>query len=68
MLSGIVSFLSALPTLLSLISRIGEWLAQESTKKWIAELHDATGKLEKAKTTEDRTDAARSLVRLIRTL
>ena len=67
-MSGLIGLLQAIPQIVSLISRLVDWFNQESTKRWLAELDEATGKLEKSKTTEERTNAARDLVRLIRAL
>lgn len=68
MLGALVTVIQAIPSIISLVSRLAAWLREEQTKKWLADAEEAVTKLEGAKTSEDRINAARSVVRLIRSL
>lgn len=67
-MSAIAGFFSALPKILDLVSRLVSFVQRKDFQQWISELETTINKLEKAKTVEEKTDAARSLVRVIRTL
>lgn len=68
MLAGILGFLSALPKILDLISRLGKLIQDARTQEWINELEDAIHATEKASSPNDFKDAAKSLVNVIRGL
>lgn len=73
MLAGVIAFFTALPAIVELISRIGTLLGrlvaysnQNDLNKWIAHLEDATDQLEKAKSDEEKFNAGKNFVSIIR--
>lgn len=67
-MTGLVAFFRALPQIVSLLSRIGSFIESKRESAWLTDLEDALGKAEKAQSTEERINAARSLVSVIRKL
>ncbi len=75
MMPGILAFISALPMLLSLISRLGTVLDSLATyakendlNRWIDDLEKSTDLLTRAKTSEEKLAAAQALVKTIRNM
>lgn len=74
-MSGIIAFFQALPAILTLISRLGNVLdalnkaaEQNNLNGWIDSLEQAVKKLEQAKTSQEKLDAAQFLVGAIRSI
>jgi len=67
-MSAIAGFFAALPKLLDLVSRLIGFVQRAEFQAWVADLESTIDKLEQAKSVEEKQDAARSLVRVIRTL
>lgn len=70
---AIFAFLNALPALISLIGRLADlfnrllkWSHENGVEAWITNLEASIDKLERAKTAEEKLDAAQSLVSSIR--
>jgi len=67
-MGAISGFLTALPKILDLVSRLIAFVQRKEFQDWISDLESTINKIEQAKTVEEKQDAARSLVRVIRTL
>lgn len=67
MLASVLAFFQALPQLIQLVTRVGAWVKRQETQKWLADLEHTMEKVEGAKTVEEKQNAARDLVRIIRT-
>ena len=67
-MAALAGLLAALPKLIDLVLRLFDLFKRQDFQQWIAELETSINKLEGAKTVEEKRDAAKSLVRVIRTL
>ena len=67
-MSGIIAFLQALPRILALMERIGQWIEDKKLNAWIDDLESTIDLLENAKGASEKREAARGLVRLVRNL
>jgi hypothetical protein len=75
MIAGIFALIQALPELFKLLNRLGDvvdrfmkWSDKNKFNEWIDNLEASIVKLDKAKTPEEKLDAAQSLVDSIRKL
>jgi hypothetical protein len=66
--AALAGLLASLPKLVDLFLRLLDLFKKEDFQAWIAELEGTINKLETAKTVEEKRDAAKGLVRVIRTL
>lgn len=73
MITGIFALFAALPELLKLLNTLGllaerilAWSKQHEIEKWISDLETTVDGLEKAKTSQEKLVAAKSLVDLIK--
>lgn len=67
-MAALAGLLAALPKLVDLVLRLLDLFKRQDFQQWVAELETSINKLEGAKTVEEKRDAAKSLVRVIRTL
>ena len=67
-MAALAGLLAALPKLVDLVLRLLDLFKRQDFQEWIAELETSINKLEGAKTVEEKHDAAKGLVRVIRTL
>ena len=67
-MAALAGLLAALPKLVDLVLRLLDLFKRQDFQEWVAELETSINKLEGAKTVEEKRDAAKGLVRVIRTL
>lgn len=67
-MAALAGLLAALPKLVDLVLRLLDLFKRQDFQQWIAELETSINNLEGAKTVEEKRDAAKGLVRVIRTL
>lgn len=67
-MSAILSFLAIIPKLLSLAERLGTYVQEQNLHAWLDDLDRAVTDLEKAKTPQEKIDAARKISGSIRSL
>ncbi len=75
MATGIIAFFTALPAIISLISRLGDvfqsllqYANQNNLNGWIDSLEKQIDALKNAKTSEEKLTAAEGLVSIVRNL
>lgn len=68
MIQSLIAFFTALPSIVSLIERIGAMLKQKETQDFLNDLDQAILAIEQAKSAEDKRRAASGLARVIRSL
>lgn len=66
--SGVVAFFQALPRILALFAQLGNYLKQKQVQQFLDRLEQTIDAVETAKTPEEKQDAARNLVKTIRSL
>lgn len=67
-MAALAGLLAALPKLVDLVLRLLDLFKRQDFQQWVAELETSINQLEVAKTVEEKRDAAKGLVRVIRTL
>lgn len=67
-MTGFIAFLQALPRLLWLMERIGQWVIDRNLNSWLDQVEQTIDSLEKAQTPEEKRKVARDLVGLIRSV
>lgn len=67
-MAALAGLLAALPKLVDLVLRLLDLFKRQDFQEWVAELETSINNLEGAKTVEEKRDAAKGLVRVIRTL
>jgi uncharacterized protein YjcR len=65
---SLIAFLKVLPRAIELMVRIGKWMEANNVEEWMSELERSIDSLERAKSRDEKLDAARSLVRAMRGL
>ena len=66
--AGIIAFLQALPKLIDLAIRIGNYILERKVLDWLDDLQKVFDEIDEADTAEKKRAAARDLSRLIRRL
>jgi hypothetical protein len=62
---AVVAFLRALPDILRVLAKLGEWISRQETKSFFAELEGNIDVLSKATTRQQRVRAGRALLNTI---
>ncbi len=65
-LSAILGFFEALPKIISLCERLVAVMKDKQVQAWMSDLEATIEKTEKAKTIEEKRDAAKSIVNIVR--
>lgn len=68
MWEGVLAFLKAVPKLIGLMERVGQWIKEKNVEAWLDDLDKTITSLEEAKTPEEKRKSARDLASLIRRL
>jgi hypothetical protein len=68
LITGLVAFFQALPRILELCSKVGQYLKDREVQRWLTELERSMEAVEKAKTVEEKQNAARALVHTVRSI
>lgn len=68
MVAGIFALFEALPKILLLMERIGQWITDRNLNSWLDDVEKTIDALETAQTPEDKRKAARNLVGLVRSI
>lgn len=65
-LSAVLGFFEALPKIIGLCERLVGVMKDKQVQAWMSDLENTIDKTEKAKTIEEKRDAAKSIVNIIR--
>lgn len=67
-IEGISALIQIVNRVIPLIEKLGKYIKEKNVEKWIDNLEKVVDDLEKAQTPEEKQNAAKNLVGLIRTL